>query len=104
MFCCYGFQNLIDSAGERGIAAVIQKKPNRLRFLLPSKGIDFADESKIKSNSDSHLEDNYRINISCTTGLQFCPFCGKKLQELIDLYSDEFEIIAQKHSKFISNV
>jgi hypothetical protein len=99
MYCCDGFSNLIMAAGERGNAALAVEKRGRLYFLLQSRGVAFEDESKLRPAS---IE--VTINIASCTGLRFCPFCGRKLEELIQDSPDFFENLAAHHEKFLAAI
>lgn len=95
-FCCPGFQNNIQAAGERGIAVLVVRTAEGIRFRLQSRGIAFEDESKIGPMPGSP---DIKINVSCSTGLQFCPACGRRLQELVTAAPGFFDDLAEKHKK-----
>ncbi len=95
IFCCPGFQHRIGDAGNRGVAVLVRKTPEGIRFLLQSRGIAFDDESKIHP-----MPVEININVSCEIGLQFCPFCGRRLQELIKAAPKAFDDLAEKHKNF----
>lgn len=97
IFCCPGFQNLVGDAGQRGLAAVVIKTPEGIRFRLQSRGIAFEDVGKIRPMPDYP---DMKINVACESGLQFCPFCGRRLQELIKASPQAFETMAEKHKQF----
>jgi len=97
MFCCPGFQNNVEAAGERGIAVLVKKTPEGTMFVLQSRGIAFDDESKIRPMPGAP---DIKIRVSCTTGLRYCPACGRRLQELVEASPRAFEELAEKHKKF----
>lgn len=99
MFCCPGFQNLVSNAGQRGISALAKKSNEGIVFVLQSRGIAFDDEGKLGPMPGAP---DMKINISCTTGLQYCPICGRWLQELIEASPPAFEKLAQAHRKFFA--
>ena len=99
IFCCPGFQHRVGDAGQRGIAVLAVKTSEGIRFRLQSRGIAYEDESKIHPMPDSP---DIKINVSCESGLQFCPFCGRMLQELVKASPQAFEELAEKHKKFYS--
>jgi hypothetical protein len=96
MICCPGFQHLLDAAGQRGIAALVRRTHDDIGFLLQSRGIAFGDEQKLKPMSSTDLV----INLEFTIGLRFCPFCGRRLGELVEASPEEFEKRAGDHKKF----
>jgi len=99
MFCCPGFQNNVEAAGERGIAILVKVTSEGIMFVLQSRGIAFEDESKIRPMPSAP---DIKINVSCTTGLQYCPACGRRLQELVKASPRAFEELAQKHKKLLA--
>lgn len=98
-FCCPGFQHRIADAGQRGIAVLVINTSEGIQFWLQSRGIAFADEKKI---SPVPSAPDMQINVSCEIGLQFCPFCGRKLVELVSAAPEAYAALASKHSKFYS--
>jgi hypothetical protein len=97
MFCCAGLENLFNAAGERGIAAMVREEPDRLMFMLQSRGIAFEDEQK-KIQTDSELI----VNISCNIGMLFCPFCGTRLKDLVARDPKAFHELASRQRKYFS--
>lgn len=97
IFCCPGFQHSVEAAGVRGVAVIVVNTLGKTRFLLQSRGIDFDDVGKLRPRPDAP---DIKINIACEIGLQYCPACGRKLEELITTSPDAFEELAKKHKKF----
>ena len=91
MFCCSGFRNLLSCAGERGYAILVcEISPGEVRFVLQSRGLAFGDEAKWKP-----VQIEVNINVSAEIGLQFCPFCGRTLKELVNEQPDVRQHLAQ---------
>jgi hypothetical protein len=99
VYCCPGFQNSVANAGRRGIATLVKETADGVVFVLQSRGIAFEDESKIRPVSDAP---DIKINVSCTTGLRYCPACGRRLQELVQASPQAFQELAEKHRKFLA--
>lgn len=99
MFCCPGFENSVRNAGQRGIAALAKRTCDGIVFVLQSRGIAFGDESQIGPMPGFP---DIMINVSCTTGLRFCPWCGRRLQDLVEASPRVFEKLVQKHKKFLA--
>ncbi len=97
MFCCPGFQNGIEAAGQRGMAILVHKTSTGINFLLQSRGIAFDDVKRIRPNPNAS---DVKINVSSETGLQYCPWCGRRLQELAQASPEAFEKIAMRHRSF----
>lgn len=98
IFCCAGFKNRIEAAGGRGIAILANQTATGVIFLLQSRGIAFEDVKRIEPNSD--LPD-ITINVSYEVGLQYCPWCGRQLQELVDASPAAFEQLANNNRCFL---
>jgi hypothetical protein len=99
MYCCRGFQNSIESAGHRGIATLVKETDEGICFVQQSRGIAFEDESEIRPVPGAPDID---INVSCTTGLRYCPFCGRQLRELVQTFPEAFAELAEEHKKFLA--
>jgi hypothetical protein len=97
IFCCAGFQHRVEAAGQRGIAVLVHKTSSGIMFLFQSRGIAFEDTSKIGPMPGTP---DIKINISCEAGLQYCPWCGRLLQELIEVSPKAFDELAEKHKMF----
>jgi hypothetical protein len=94
MFCCYPLQNVLSGAGERGLSAVVVSSPEGLIFMLQSRGIDFGTENKL-GLIPSELE--LFVNSSASFPIKFCPFCGKRLEDLVSASLPEFQRLSEKH-------
>lgn len=92
MYCCPGFEYLVADAGKRGISAVAVSRSNGIGFRLQSRAVAYGDEKNIQPTLDDVL-----IDIVCEIGLQYCPFCGRLLQELINASPHAFLELATKH-------
>jgi hypothetical protein len=97
MYCCNGFQNLVASAGKRGLSALaVEVTHGTIAFLLQSRGLASGDETLWKPVSI-----DLKINVCSETGIRFCPFCGRKLEELSNLASEAFAEIAREHRSYL---
>ena len=100
MYCCVGIRNLVSLAGERGIAVLARREANGdIGFVLQSRGLAFEDETK-----SLPIQDAVRINVACVVGLQYCPFCGHHLKELVGRFSKHFSELALVHKKFLASL
>jgi hypothetical protein len=99
MFCCPGFQNSVANAGQRGIAALAKRTGEGVVFVLQSRGIAFDDERRIGPMPGAP---DIKLNVSCTTGLRYCPVCGRRLQELIEASPRAFLKLAEQHKEFLA--
>lgn len=100
MYCCTGFENLITCAGDRGNSAVAWHNENHeLRFFLQSRGMAFGDETKV-----TPVDIDVKINISAETGMRYCPFCGRCLEELTRQHHSDFVGLAKQHEKYLASM
>ena len=79
------------------MAILVHKTSNEIMFLLQSRGIALADVGRVKSNPNAP---DVKINLSSEIGLQYCPWCGRQLQELIKASQEAFEELAKRHKSF----
>ena len=97
-FCCRRFKELIDRAGQRGLAAVVSRNgQNPLKFRLQSRGIAHEDEVESKKISTQIV-----INIQTQQAIEYCPYCGSHLQKLLDATPAEYEELAVKQHTFVT--
>jgi hypothetical protein len=95
IFCCAALQMLISQAGRRGCAVLVVWKTGGLRFLIQSRGVAYKDESLAYS-----VARGFVINKSSTVNIRYCPFCGRRLSDLVDASAAEFAKLANAHRKF----
>jgi hypothetical protein len=97
-FCCRRFPELIDRAGQRGLAVVVSRNgQNPLKFRIQSRGIAHQDEGEAKTVSTRIV-----VNIQMLNTIEYCPFCGSHLQELLDATPVEYDELAKKHLPFVT--
>ena len=102
MYCCDGFRNLIDNAGQRGMAALVHRTSDGFRFYFQSRAVSKADDLVLSKNPTpwafpAQIDPN--ITLAATITLNYCPFCGTKLQSLIRRPTKgAFEELARRHS------
>jgi hypothetical protein len=96
-FCCLGFKELTDRAGQRGPSVIVlqARSQNRLKFRLQSRGIAYKDEADFKK-----LSIPIEVNIRMTDAIAYCPYCGSHLQELLEASPAEYAELATKHKPF----
>ena len=92
MFCCAGFKTHIERAGERGISILVRRDSSGLAFELQSRGVGFEDQSKLRP-----MPIDITINISCSVGMRYCPWCGDPLKKMLEQNAEFFESLAEKH-------
>jgi hypothetical protein len=97
MYCCPGFSNLITNAGQRGFGAVLVKKRGGkgLYFQLQARIADA--EEVLAVFADRPRASNYTL--ACATGLTYCPWCGQKLDEVIDRLPDAADLL-RRHADY----
>jgi hypothetical protein len=101
MFCCRGFENLIGNVGQRGISALVYDTPRGFRFSLQGRAVSKEDELFLTHNpSPTPLPIKGNMSLSANIGLNYCPFCGRDLQALINPSTKKrFEALAEEHKK-----
>ena len=73
-WCCAGFEAAYEAAGERSIAVVIDEDTDgNAGFFLQARAFD--------AGSEPELNLDVPMSLVLQTGLQFCPWCGVRLQK-----------------------
>jgi hypothetical protein len=85
---------VLSVAGERGLSAVVASLPEGLFMMLQSRGVNFEDKEKIEGGTSGLSS---FINLSETLAIKYCPFCGKRIEELVMSSHDEFQVLSEKH-------
>jgi hypothetical protein len=98
MFCCNAFKNLIENAGERGLAVLVSEHLEGLKFALQMRAVAFTDEAGFSQGPLPVTPTN--ISLSGSMRIRFCPSCGKRLEELVSEDIKLFEELAVKHKPF----
>jgi hypothetical protein len=108
MFCCEGFKNLINNAGQRGVSAlVIYNAPGRFRFELQSRAVTREDELLLSQTQmpgslllHNHPPQIEHVALTANIRVNYCPCCGTKLQKLVTFSTKRsFEALADEHKK-----
>jgi hypothetical protein len=47
MFCCSAFSNLVEGAGERGIAVLVYTRADEFRFAMQSRAVSILEQDQI---------------------------------------------------------
>ena len=102
MVCCVGLKNLIGNAGQRGMSVLVYETPRGFRFNLQSRAISREAELHLtRVPAPLPIEGHNNMTISVNVGLNYCPFCGTKLQSLVSSSTKKhFEALAEEHKKF----
>jgi hypothetical protein len=90
-------QNLIESAGQRGMSVLINQTSGGFRFSIQSRAVSSEDEALI-SGTPTPLPIEGNMTISASIGLNYCPFRGTNLQKLVRSSTKKhFQALAEKH-------
>jgi hypothetical protein len=92
--CCGGFRDLLADAGQRGLAAIVVKYGSETGFKLQSRAVAFDDKERFIAWPGGP---DVVLNLSSSTGLGFCPFCGEKLAKVVARSPDHYEALAAAH-------
>ena len=96
MYCCDLLENSISHAGQRGLATLVERTPERFIFYLQSRAVAFGDERRLRIEPM-----DITLNIDFTVGIHFCPWCGKRLQELVGAAPREFAELALQQRELV---
>jgi hypothetical protein len=98
--CCLEFQKLVDNAGNRGLSILVTGTPMGILCVLQSRGVAFSDHIAGIGWRDGIPK--MSVNISSDVGIQYCPFCGCKIDTLVIDSPDVFFDLAQEHRRYVS--
>lgn len=99
IFCCQQLTNAVSSAGERGIAIVLEELPDGIVFNLQARGISHGDLGKVRPMPGLEIS----INIAHDVVVRYCPWCGTELQALIKQVPGDFAALARRHAVYLSS-
>ena len=97
--CCWPLWNGMMAAGQRGLAVVLAEQAEGLCFWLQSRGVDFKHEQSVRANSDAP-QDLY-INLVTSQVIHFCPWCGRRLEEVAAVAPVPLARFAAAHRAFV---
>jgi len=101
MFCCRGLEILADNAGSRGISLLVYYANDEFIFNIQARAVSYNLGFKHADIPIALPGGEENISVSSNIGLNYCPFCGTRLQSLINLSTrKDFEALAKKHRKF----
>jgi hypothetical protein len=69
-WCCAGFQDAVEHAGNRGFGIFVDTQAEPFMFVLQHRSLDPGAQL---------ANTNTPLNLVTETGLQYCPWCGKNL-------------------------
>lgn len=96
--CCDGFESLLQSAGERGLGALVVDVGGVLEFRLQSRGVAHRDVVSV-ARPNINAPERW-LNVSQSTGLRFCPFCGVRLERLLRANTQHYQELARTHAHY----
>jgi hypothetical protein len=100
MLCCHSLTNLIDNAGQRGLAVLVCKTDIGLRFLIQMRAVTHDDENNLKQSPQPTLSLPEHVTLSGSMRIRYCPSCGKRLEDLAASEPDYFGKLADEHLSY----
>jgi len=100
MLCCHSLTNLINNAGQRGLAVLICKTDVGVRFALQMRAVTADDENKMKKFPQPSLSLPEHVTLSESMRIRHCPSCGKLLDELAASEPSFFAKLADEHRSY----
>ena len=98
MLCCNVFNNLINNAGERGLAVLVSEDKDGVKFSVQMRAVSFADEGRLPKGPWPLTLTN--LTLSGSMRIRYCPACGKRLDDLATAAPQLFKELAAKHEPF----
>ena len=100
MFCCQSFTNLLENAGQRGLAVLVCATDAGLRFALQMRAVTAADETMMGKNGQPSTSLPEHFTLSGSMRIRYCPSCGKRLDELAASDPMFFAKLADEHRPY----
>lgn len=100
MFCCHSLTNLIDNAGQRGLAVLVCATDTGLRFALQMRAVTATDETAMARSKQPLYALCEHITLSESMRIRHCPSCGKRLEELVVNDPALFAKLALEHGPY----
>jgi len=97
--CCAPFQTAMLDAGKKGIAVLCKNEQGIRCFCLQARACDADEEDRMKNMPDNRAIPKLRIVTQAT--IQFCPFCGTRLDDLIGRGEREFDERAEEQRRLL---
>ena len=97
-FCCEAFKNLVENMGRRGTSVILFSEMGSTYFCLQSRGYDAGDAKKLENEAARGVG---KINIVSQTGIQYCPFCGNKLEKWLTCHKKDAEELIKRSDSFM---
>lgn len=95
--CCAPFQGLIDSAGERGLSAIVVPGPKGPQVRIQSRACDHAQQADVRATRSTS---GGLVNLLTQTGLKYCPHCGTRISKMVKRNREYFDRLVVEHRKF----
>jgi|ERR1044072_4465083 hypothetical protein len=81
-WCCLGFQSCYEEAGKKGFTVLVGRNyMGRPQFVLQYRIVDKGAEESVTSQVP--------ISFVSDIHIQYCPWCGRKLDKWYGKYIDE---------------
>ena len=100
MFCCHSLTNLIDNAGQRGLAVLVCKTEAGLRFALQMRAVTADDENTMKTFPQPSFSLPEHVTLSESLRIRHCLSCGTRLEELTASEPSLFARLADEHRSY----
>ena len=73
---------------------LLARKLDRFLWIAQSRGVDFVDEKRVVNMPVD-------VNLAAELVVKFCPFCGTRLSDLVDVNPEEANSLAEQHQTLI---
>jgi hypothetical protein len=77
------------------MAVIVTRVPDLLIFSLQWRAVAVSDEARLRVTSA-----DVRVNLVFSTGILYCPWCGRDLKALVRATPAKFEELARSHQRF----
>lgn len=95
MYCCHVFENLINSAGDSGLAILVARLNGEIFFVLQMRAMSYSDSKTC--DEIKIVPDDKHILLTQSMIIRYCPSCGKQLANIVSAHSEELEKLVLEH-------
>ncbi|MCG8701129.1 MAG: hypothetical protein MI922_23955 [Bacteroidales bacterium] len=102
-YCCDPFYHALANAGKKGFAVVVSGNGDSVIYYMQTRICDFDAVDDILAKFKSLPEPlGVSLPFQMQKKIAFCPFCGKKLDNLMQTFQDETIELIELHKKYVN--
>ena len=102
-YCCDPFFHALDNAGKKGFSIIASKENDDVFYYIQSRLCNFKDKDEFVAKFKSLPKPlGISIPMEMQKKIEYCPFCGKRLDTMLQTFNPETMEILDEHKKYLS--